>query len=94
MIRGDGGAVFFSWTTVGGQKAARAVDTLPRMQAETQQNLPLKEVSAGNANGVRGVAPRADNLIDGSGHGSVGCFHGGCTAHAVCTTGRSSGDLF
>jgi hypothetical protein len=47
------------------------------MQAETQQNLPLEEVSSGKANGVRGVAPRADNLIDGSGHGSVGCLQGG-----------------
>jgi hypothetical protein len=62
---------------VGGQEVARAVDTFPWMQAETKQNLALEEVSAGETNGMRGVALCADNLIDGSGHGSVGCFHGG-----------------
>jgi hypothetical protein len=77
LVRCDGRPAFFSWTTVGGEKVARAVDTLPGMQAETQQNLPLEEVSAGKANGVRGMAPRTDNLIDGSRHGSVRCFHGG-----------------
>ena len=77
LVRGHGRAVFFSRTTVGGQEVARAVDTFPRMQAETEQNLPLEEVSSGKANGVRGVAPRADNLIDGSGHGYVGCLQGG-----------------
>lgn len=56
---------------------ARAVGALPGMQTEAQENLPLKEVSAGEPYRVRGVAPRADNLIDGSRHGSVGCFTGG-----------------
>jgi hypothetical protein len=44
------------------------------MQTETQENLPLKEVSAGEPYRVRRVAPRANNLIDGSRHGSVECF--------------------
>jgi hypothetical protein len=47
------------------------------MQTEAQENLPLKEVSAGEPYRVRGVAPRANNLIDGSRHGSVECFHRG-----------------
>jgi hypothetical protein len=50
------------------------------MQTETQQDLPLKEVSAGDANCVRGVALCANNLIDGSHHGSVDIFTGvNCT---------------
>jgi hypothetical protein len=55
---------------------ARTVDTLPWMQTEAQQDLPLEEVSAGEPHRVRGVTPRADNLIDGSRHCSVGYFLG------------------
>jgi hypothetical protein len=55
---------------------ARAVGAFPGMQTEAQENLPLKEVSAGEPYRVRGVAPRADNLIDGSRHDFVGCFTG------------------
>jgi hypothetical protein len=46
------------------------------MQTEAQENLPLKEVSAGEPYRVRRVAPRADNLIDGSRHGSVDVSQG------------------
>jgi hypothetical protein len=47
------------------------------MQTEAQENLPLKEVSAGQPYRVRGVAPRTDHLIDGSRHGFVECLPGG-----------------
>jgi hypothetical protein len=63
------------------------------MQTEAQENLSLKEVSAGEPYRMRRVAPRANNLIDGSRHGSVDVSQG-YTAHAVCTTGWTSGDLF
>jgi hypothetical protein len=49
----------------------RAFDTLPRMQAESEQYLPLKEVSSGSPNCVGGAAPFADNLIAGLRHCSA-----------------------
>jgi hypothetical protein len=74
LVDCGGGAIFFSWTTFSGQKVARALNALPGVEAEAQQNLPLKEVSAGNPYRVSGAAPFADNRIDGSRHCSVGCF--------------------
>jgi hypothetical protein len=56
---------------------ACAVGTLPRVQTKAQEDLPLEEVSAGQPYRVRGVAPRADHLIDGCRHGSVECLPGG-----------------
>jgi hypothetical protein len=55
---------------------ARTVDTLPRMQAEAQEYLPLEEVPAGEPYRMRGVAPPADNLMDRGRHYCVGYFLG------------------
>jgi hypothetical protein len=57
----------------------RTVDTLPGMQAEAQEYLPLEEVPAGQPYRMRGVAPPADNLMDRSRHYSVGNFLGSLT---------------
>jgi hypothetical protein len=55
---------------------ARTVDTLPRMQTEAQEYLPLEEVPAGEPYRMRGVAPPADNLMDRCRHYCVGYFLG------------------
>ena len=72
----------------------RTVDTLPGMQAEAQEYLPLEEVPAGEPYRMRGVAPPADNLMDRSRHLFRRIFSREFNAHEVCTTGRCSGDLF
>lgn len=86
--RAWGSTIFFSWTTAGGEEVARTVDTLPGMQAEAQEYLPLEEVPAGEPYRMRGVAPPADNLMDRSRHYSVGNFLGSLPHRKYALQGR------